>query len=73
MLERPFAPGWDAVEIVVEGTSERAVHHVGGANHFLHLVEHVEALVLDPARPLWPAEDGVANVAACALVRAAAG
>jgi hypothetical protein len=44
---------------------------LGGANHFLHMIEHVEQCILDPWKDLYPAEDGVANVAACNLVRRA--
>ena len=44
---------------------------VEGANHFLHMIEHVEQCFLDPWKDLYPAEDGVANVVACNLVRRA--
>lgn len=71
VMDRPFVPGWDAVEVVVERDGAREVHAVSGANHFLHMIEHVAAASRDPARALAPAEDGVANVAACAAIRAA--
>ena len=64
VLARPFVPGWDATEVVVEvDGGERVAHVVPGANHYLHLVEHVAACALDASLPLEPAEDGVGNVA----------
>ena len=72
VVDRPFVPHWDPTEVVVETSTGRVAHHVAGANHFLHMIEHVEAAILDPSRPLAPAEDGFANVAACALVQTAA-
>jgi len=71
VLDRPFVPHWDPVEVVVERRGGREAHPVGGANHFLHQVEHFAKLVRDPAADPWPAEDGVANVDACeAILRA---
>lgn len=66
VLARPFIPHWDPVTIVVE--RDGAVDHVPitGANHFLHMVEHVATAVRRGV--LEPAEDGVANVHACALI-----
>lgn len=72
VLERPFVSHWDAVDVILERHGTREVRHVEGANHFLHMIEHVEACILDPEKPLAPAEDGAANVAACMLVRIAA-
>jgi predicted dehydrogenase len=72
VLERPFIPGWEPVEVIVERAGRREVHAVGGANHFLHLVEHVANLVRDPRAPMEPAEDGVANVATLDAIRRAA-
>ena len=69
ILQRPFVPHWDPVEVIVERDGRREVHRIGGANHFLHLVEHFEQCIIDPWKDLFPAEDGVANVAACNLVR----
>jgi predicted dehydrogenase len=43
---------------------------VPGANHFLHQIEHFASCVLDPARSLWPGEDGVANTRVCEAARA---
>ena len=72
VLQRPFIPRWDETDVIIETTDGNEVHRVPGANHFLHMIEHVEACFLDPSRPLTPAEDGVDNIAACALVQAAA-
>jgi len=65
---RPFIPGWEAAEVWVEQGGERRRIEVGGANHFLHEVEHFASIVLDPKRPMAPAENGVANVAACEAI-----
>jgi hypothetical protein len=46
----------------------RDVHGVGGANHFLHMIDHVAKCIRDREAPLFPAEDGVANVEACAAI-----
>jgi predicted dehydrogenase len=67
---RPFVPGWDPTHVVLRrgfGREERRFE-VGGANQFLHQAEHFASLVLEPARAVWPAEDGVRNVAACAAI-----
>jgi xylose dehydrogenase (NAD/NADP) len=71
ILDRPFVPHWDPTEVVVDVPSGREVHAVGGANHFLHMFEHVAGCLLDREAPLFPAESGVANVEACASVLAA--
>ena len=62
-IARPFVPGWAPTELVVETDIGTSVHAVPGANHYLHMIEHVEALVRDPGLTLAPAEDGVDNVA----------
>lgn len=71
IVERPFVPDWEPAEVIVERDGKREVIRIGGANHFLHMIEHVEQCCLDPWKDLYPAEDGVANVAACNLVRRA--
>jgi predicted dehydrogenase len=71
VLERPFIPNWDPTEVVVEVGGQRQVRGVGGANHFLHMIEHVGHCMLDRSAPLFPAEDGVANVVACEALLAA--
>lgn len=58
---RPFVPGWGATTIVHRrDDSERRIE-IGGANHFLHQVEHFARLVREPDVPSAPAEDGLAN------------
>lgn len=69
VLARPFVPHWDPTEILVEGESATERFAIPGANHFLHMVEHVAAAVRGGDR--GPAEDGVANVRACAMIAAA--
>lgn len=68
---RPFVPAWDPTQVVfrpaTRGREERRFE-VGGANHFLHQVEHFASLVLDPDKDAWPAENGVHNVAACEAI-----
>jgi predicted dehydrogenase len=68
-VTRPFMPGWAATTIVVRNRhgNERRVE-IGGANHYLHQVEHFASLVLDANRELWPAENGVANAAVCEAI-----
>jgi predicted dehydrogenase len=74
ILDRPFLPHWNPVDVVVEVDGARDVLPVPGANHFLHMIEHAGRLVRDPGAPAFPAEDGVANVTALeAIGRAAAG
>jgi predicted dehydrogenase len=69
VLERPFIPHWDPTQVVVELTgAERQVHAINGANHFLHMFEHVAHCILDRSAPLFPAENGVANIEACAAI-----
>jgi xylose dehydrogenase (NAD/NADP) len=72
VMERPFTPHWDETYVIVEGASARDVHTIGGANHFLHMIEHVGHCMRDREAPLAPAEDGVANVEACVLIRESA-
>jgi predicted dehydrogenase len=64
----PFAPGWAPTQVILRrGMEERRIE-VGGANHFLHEVEHFASLVANPSRSAWPAEDGTCNVAVCAAI-----
>lgn len=72
VMDRPFVPHWGPTELAVEVASGREVHGLGGANHFLHMFEHVAGCMLDRDAPLFPAEDGVANVEACAAILEAA-
>jgi D-xylose 1-dehydrogenase (NADP+, D-xylono-1,5-lactone-forming) len=69
VLERPFSPRWDPTEVAIHvKRSGPEVLLISGANHFLHMVEHVARCIRDRSRPLFPAEDGVANVAACSAI-----
>jgi predicted dehydrogenase len=73
VVDRPFITHWDPTEVVLEVDGQpRQVHGVGGANHFLHMIEHVSHCILDRKAPLFPAEDGVANIEACGAILAAA-
>ena len=73
-VERPFIPEWSPTRIRLERADTSHIHAIGGANHFLHQVEHFASLVLDPRRPAFPAEDGLANVTVCeAIARSYAG
>lgn len=67
-VERPFDPEWAPTQIRLERETESRILAVGGANHFLHQMEHFAALVTDRHRPLFPAEDGVGNVTACEAI-----
>ncbi len=67
-MSAPFTPGWERTRIQVRRRETERHFEVPGANQFLHQAEHFAALVLDPKRPAWPAEDGVRNVATCAAV-----
>jgi predicted dehydrogenase len=67
-LDWPFAPGWAPTQVIVRrGMEERRID-VGGANHYLHQIEHFASLVADPLRDAWPAEDGACNVAVCEAI-----
>jgi len=67
-VDLPFIPEWKPTQIRLQRDDESRILAVGGANHFLHQVEHFAALVLDPKRPTFPAEDGVANVTVCEAI-----
>jgi xylose dehydrogenase (NAD/NADP) len=69
-LSRAFVPGWTATEVVLKRRGGDRVFEVGGANQFLHQMEHFASLVRDPNAIAWPAENGVRNVAACEAVEA---
>jgi len=70
-IEKPFVPGWSTVHLRVVREGDDRTIAVPGANHYLHMVEHFAALVLDPSRTSFPAEDGEANVALCDAARRA--
>jgi D-xylose 1-dehydrogenase (NADP+, D-xylono-1,5-lactone-forming) len=67
-LDRPFAPGRAPTHVTKRRGDELERVDVAGADHFLLQVEHFAGLVDDPSRPSWPAQDGTANVTACAAV-----
>lgn len=72
VMQKPFIPHWDPTEVEIHiKRSGPEVQLVAGANHFLHLVEHVSRCIRDRSLPVFPAEDGVANVAACTAILAA--
>ena len=69
VVDRPFVPRWEATTVAIYvDRSGPEVQLVAGANHFLHMVEHVARTIRDRSLPLFPAEDGVANVAACSAI-----
>jgi predicted dehydrogenase len=70
-VARPFVPGWEQTELVLHRNGDRSQIRAGGANHYLHMVEHFASLVADP-QDTFPSEDGAANVAACEAIREAA-
>ena len=72
-VERPFIPEWNPTRIWVDRDGHRTEHMVGGANQFLHQVEHFANLVLDPERDAYPAEDGVGNARVLELVGRSSG
>jgi predicted dehydrogenase len=67
-MSQPFAPGWEPTRIDVRRRESERHFDVPGANHFLHQVEHFAALVLDPEREAWPAENGLRNVSTCEAI-----
>ncbi len=60
-VPKPFIPGWDRTVLVVDEQGKRRSLDVGGANHYLHQVEHFARLVADPDAPAGPSEDGIMN------------
>lgn len=58
-VERPFIPGWEEAAVVIEYGMTRDRVRVGGANHFLHQLEHFSLCVIDPKRPIGPGEVGL--------------
>jgi predicted dehydrogenase len=60
-VARPFVPGWAATTVTLDRRGDRRVIEVGGANHYLHMVEHFARLVLEPSLPPDPAESGLGN------------
>jgi predicted dehydrogenase len=69
-VDRPFHPEWSPTQIRLERNDESRILAAGGANHFLHQMEHFASLVLDPNKPLYPSETGLENVTACEAIAA---
>jgi predicted dehydrogenase len=67
----PVVPHFEPAVLALDTGGGTQAIHVSGANHFLHQIEHFSACVLDASRPLWPGEDGVANVTVCDAARRA--
>ena len=59
MTERAFQPGDNPVTLTIRRGDEVRTETIPPANHYVHEIEHFGACVRDPARPLWPGEDGV--------------
>lgn len=69
-VDRPFHPEWTPTQIRLERNDESRILASGGANHFLHQMEHFASLITDPHRPIYPAETGLENVTACEAIAA---
>jgi predicted dehydrogenase len=67
-VDRPFVPGWAPTSVRLTREEGTIVFEAGGANHFLHQVEHFARLVQEPAVPSAPAEDGLSNAIVCSAV-----
>ncbi|MCC5876431.1 MAG: Gfo/Idh/MocA family oxidoreductase [Candidatus Sumerlaeia bacterium] len=70
-VEKPFIPSWNPVSIRVKRNGGMEDIEVGGANHYLHMVEHFSRCVLDETRPLTPGETGVAQTRALTMIEQA--
>lgn len=62
--ERAYQPGDVPVTLTIRIGDEPRTETVAAANHYVHEIEHFSACVRDPARDLWPAEDGAAQMRA---------
>lgn len=61
-IEHPFIPGWEGTSIYLQYGMNGETITIPGANHFLHQIEHFSLCLIDPARPLAPAENGLLQV-----------
>lgn len=61
-VAKPFIPGWDPVTVRVKRNNGMEEIEVGGANHYLHMVEHFSRCVRDGSRPLSPGEAGLPQI-----------
>lgn len=69
IVEKPFIPADTPPTIRLEIAGSPEVRTLPVGNHFLSQVQHFAACALDPAKPIWPAEDGWANTQALMAVR----
>ncbi len=66
--ERAFQPGDAPVTLTIRTGDDVRTETVPGANHYVREIEHFGACVRDPARALWPGEDGAAQARAVEAV-----
>lgn len=66
-VPHPFIPNNDPTTIRIVRREKVEELVVGGANQFLHQVEHFASCALTGGGLRYPAEDGLANVTACEL------
>jgi predicted dehydrogenase len=64
-MMRPFIPGYDPAPLRLWRDGRVEDITVGGANHFLHQIEHFANCALTGAPLGYPAEDGVENATVC--------
>jgi D-xylose 1-dehydrogenase (NADP+, D-xylono-1,5-lactone-forming) len=69
LSERAFQPGAGDVTLTIRRGDDIRTETVPGTDHYVHEIEHFSACVRDPARPLWPGEDGLAQMRAVEAVR----
>jgi predicted dehydrogenase len=73
--ERAFQPGDGPVSVTIRAGSmgdEIRMEEAPGANHYVREIEHFGACVRDPAKDLWPGEDGAAQTRVVEAVRRSA-
>lgn len=58
-IPSPFIPGFNETTLYLEHGYDTEEIQVKGANHYLHMVEHFSACILDRSLSLYPAEDGL--------------
>ena len=67
--ERAFQPGDAPVTLTIRKGDDVRTETVAGTNHYAREIEHFGACVRDPARPLWPGEDGAAQARVAEALR----
>ena len=60
--ERAFQPGDGPVTVTIRKGEDVRTETTAGADHYQREIEHFSACVRDPARDLWPGEDGTAQM-----------